>query len=378
MNNIQSINTDQSRYSELDALRGIAALTVVIWHFFCATYTPTVEPYILSIYFLVHGRASVILFFILSGFVLSLPFFKEPKPQYAPFILRRICRIYLPFLVGIIFAIMIRTFLTTKPIPELGQWFNDYCGSPFSLKTAIEHFFLIGNIHSNVYNNAIWSLIHEMRISLIFPFLFLFVRRVNPFISIATCIVLSGVAQMNEVFKWEISNGWESGYFYSLHIASFFIIGILLAQYKNQLILTYKNMKKPLKITLFIVSIIMFRLSMDLWHLNNNLFLFWDYGSALSACVFIVISFGSLKASRFLNKPVFSLFGKISYSMYLNHITVLYLTFFLLYPYVPIPIIGLIFVILVVIFSYFSWKYVERPSIALGRVLSNKMTSSQT
>jgi peptidoglycan/LPS O-acetylase OafA/YrhL len=370
MNDNLTIYKGQSRYAELDALRGIAALTVVVWHFFCATYTPAAKPYILSIYFLVHGRASVILFFILSGFVLSLPFFKEPKPLYTPFILRRICRIYLPFLVGIIFAIIIRTFLTTKTIPELGTWFNDYCGAPFSLKTAIEHLFLIGNIHSNVYNNAIWSLIHEMRISLLFPFLFLFVRRVNPFISIVTCIVLSGIAQMNEVYKWEISNGWESGYFYSLHIASFFMIGILLAQYKNQLIQTYRNMKKPLKITIFIVSIILFRLSMDLWHLNNNLFLIFDYGSVLSACVFMVISLGSLKASKFLNKPVFNLLGKISYSMYLNHITVLYITFFTLYPYVPIPVIGIIFVILVVMFSYLSWKFVELPSIALGRVLS--------
>jgi peptidoglycan/LPS O-acetylase OafA/YrhL len=371
MSDNQSVYKGQPRYAELDALRGIAALTVVIWHFFCATYTPTVQPYIASIYFFVHGRASVVLFFILSGFVLSLPFLKEPQPQYTPFILRRIFRIYLPYLVGIIFAIIIRTFLTIKTIPELGVWFNDYCGTPFSLKTALEHIFLIGNIHSNEYNNAIWSLIHEMRISLLFPFLFLFVKKVKPFISIVACIVLSGVAQFNEVLKWETSNGWESGYFYSLHIASFFILGILLAQYKEPLVHTFKRMKKPLKITLFVVSFILFRLSMDLWHLNNNLFLIFDYGSALSACVFIVIALGSVKASRILNKPVFNLFGKISYSMYLNHITVLYISFFILYPFVSIPLIGLIYVSLVVVFSYFFWKYIEQPSISLGRVLSS-------
>ena len=91
----------QPRYEELDALLGIAALSVVLWHFVCATYTipdQSARSFIMSLYFLVHGRAAVILFFILSGFVLSLPFLREPRPGYAGFAVRRICRIYLPYL----------------------------------------------------------------------------------------------------------------------------------------------------------------------------------------------------------------------------------------------------------------------------------------
>lgn len=178
-------------------------MSVVLWHFVCATYTitiPSTKSFVRSLYYLAHGRSAVILFFILSGFVLSLPFFREPRPGYGGFVVRRICRIYLPYIVLITGAIMVRTFVTKKTIPELSQWFNGFCGDPFSLKTALEHLFLIGNIHSNVYNNAIWSLIHEMRISLVFPLLFLFVLRVRPVVSIATCFLLSGIAFMNEVF----------------------------------------------------------------------------------------------------------------------------------------------------------------------------------
>src|SRR5208282_647946 len=94
---VQNTQSGVQRLSELDALRGIAALSVVLWHFFCATYTvPGVRP----IYWIARGDGAVVLFFLLSGFVLSLPFFRAQKPAYLSFIIRRVCRIYLPYLAG--------------------------------------------------------------------------------------------------------------------------------------------------------------------------------------------------------------------------------------------------------------------------------------
>ena len=380
MNSPQKTYSGQSRYIELDSLRGIAALSVILWHFFCATFTvttPVTGLLLKGIYYLMHGRAAVILFFILSGFVLALPFFRERKPGYGAFVVRRICRIYLPYVALLAFSILVRTFVTTKPIPDLSFWFNGFCGDAFSLKTALEHLFLIGNIHSNVYNNAIWSLIHEMRISLVFPLLFLFVIRVRPAISIAVCFLLSGVAFLNELLGWETSNGWESGYFYSLHIASFFIIGILLARYKERLIQWFVSLKKGTKITLFIVSLLLFRISMEAWMVDMRWLLPSDYGSVLGACGLLIIALGSAKASALLRKPFFKFFGDISYSMYMIHITMLYLAFFLLYNHLPVPVILLVYVLAVIAASTIAWKVIELPSIALGRVLSKKLDSKR-
>ena len=376
MKYVQKTYFGQSRYNELDALRGIAALMVVMWHFFCATYTvqdPGTKSFVMSLYFLVQGRAAVILFFILSGFVLSLPFFREPRPGYGGFIVRRICRIYLPYVLLIACTILVRTFVTIKKIPGLSDWFNDYCGDPFSLKIALEHLFLIGNINIMVYNNPVWSLIHEMRISLIFPLLFLLVLRVKPIFSILACFLLTGVALLNEVYGWETSKGWQTGYFYTLQVTSFFIVGILLARYKDPVVRWYGSMKKWKKIMLLIVSCILFRYSMELWLANIKLGLIWDYGSVIGACGLMVIALGSVKAATLLRKPVFNFFGNISYSMYLNHITMLYLSFFLLYGTIPIPVILLVYIVLVVVFSSITWKTIELPSIALGRVLSDKL-----
>ena len=366
----------QPRYHELDALRGIAALTVVLWHFVCTTYTiqdPGTKSFVMTLYFLAQGRAAVILFFMLSGFVLSLPFLRGRQPGYGNFVVRRIFRIYLPYVVLLTCTILVRTFVTVKKLPGLSDWFNDYCGDPFSLKTALEHLFLIGNINIMAYSNPVWSLIHEMRISLLFPLLFLFVRRTRPLFSIITCFLLTGVAILNEIYGWETSRGWQTGYFYTLHVTSLFIIGMVLARYKDAAVKWYVSLKKWKKITLLIVSCILYRFSMELWLANAKLGLVWDYGTAIGACGFMVMALGSLKAATLLEKPFFRFFGNISYSMYLNHITMLYLSFFLLYGKIPVPAILLIYLVLVVVFSSITWKTIERPSITLGRVWSDKL-----
>ena len=372
----QKTYSGQTRYAELDALRGIAALTVVLWHFVCATYTVPdrgSRAFVMIFYFLTQGRAAVILFFILSGFVLSLPFLREPQPKYGGFIIRRICRIYLPYIALMAVPILVRTFVAVKKLPGFSDWFNDHCGDPFSLSTALEHLFLIGNIHVMAYNNPVWSLIHEMRLSLIFPLLFLFVSRVKPVFSLLACFLLSTGAFLNDVLGWETSNGWHTGYFYTLQVGAFFIVGIQFARYRVPATEWFISLRKRTKIVLFIVSCLLYRISMEVWMAKPKLLLLSDWGSVIGACGIILTALGSVKAGTILRKPVWRFLGTISYSMYLNHIGMLYLAIFLLRDYLSVVAILPIYVATVIIFSFLTWKTIELPFISLGRVLSKRL-----
>jgi uncharacterized membrane protein len=86
LNSLQKTYSGQSRYAELDALRGIAAVAVVLWHFVCATYTITVpgtKSFVLTLYFLVHGRAAVILFSSSADSFYRSPFSGNRGPDTA-------------------------------------------------------------------------------------------------------------------------------------------------------------------------------------------------------------------------------------------------------------------------------------------------------
>ena len=63
-------STHGVNYSELDGLRGLAVLVVI------ASHTAAFSMY-------VQGSLGVLMFFFLSGFVLSLPFVDKPNKTYA-------------------------------------------------------------------------------------------------------------------------------------------------------------------------------------------------------------------------------------------------------------------------------------------------------
>ena len=86
------------RIRELDGLRGVAAAAVFLFH--ATNLAPPHSrigdvltlPFIAAFY---ASTAPVLLFFVLSGFVLGLPFFAhQAPPTYARFVIHRVFRIY--------------------------------------------------------------------------------------------------------------------------------------------------------------------------------------------------------------------------------------------------------------------------------------------
>jgi peptidoglycan/LPS O-acetylase OafA/YrhL len=303
----------------------------------------------------------------LSGFVLSLPFHRAQKPAYLNFVIRRVCRVYLPYLAGISLSILVITFAATSKIPQLSEWFNQSCGLPFNGRIALEHLFLTGNIHSNTYNNAIWSLIQEMRVSLLFPLLYWAVSRRHVITNLVICGVFSGISELNTRFHFENSHGYQTNYFYTFHVASLFIIGIMLAQHRETLVNRYRAMPVAAKSLVLLFALALYRISME-----SHLVFLRDYGSAAGGCVFIVYALGSGRISRRLRMPAFTFLGNVSYAIYLNHLTVIFILASLCYPALPLWLLFLAIIALTLLVAYPFWRYVERPSISLGKWLITK------
>ena len=66
------------------------------------------------------GNEAVLFFFLLSGFVLALPFFQTAVP-YTSFVVRRICRIYLPYWLVVAVAVAVRALVYRGPINGLSS-----------------------------------------------------------------------------------------------------------------------------------------------------------------------------------------------------------------------------------------------------------------
>ncbi|OJV41506.1 MAG: hypothetical protein BGO25_17600 [Acidobacteriales bacterium 59-55] len=155
-------------------MRGIAALVVLFHHythmFYPSLLTGTgVAAVILSPF--ISGHESVIYFFLLSGFVLSLPFLRGKNRPYPIFVRRRVLRIYGPYLAALALALAGCSLWHSQL--GVSGWRAGTWSAPVDLHSVIQHLLFIGDYNYNRYNTAFWSLVYEMRISLIFPLLFL-------------------------------------------------------------------------------------------------------------------------------------------------------------------------------------------------------------
>src|SRR5258705_2181071 len=102
------------RLRSLDSLRGVAAILVVLHHWvfiFWGDHLPYRHPQDIRqvatdawFHFCTFGPAAVQVFFALSGFVLTLALMRD-EDTYAVFILKRVIRIYPPYLAPVLFSL---------------------------------------------------------------------------------------------------------------------------------------------------------------------------------------------------------------------------------------------------------------------------------
>ncbi|EST12766.1 acyltransferase family protein [Sporolactobacillus laevolacticus] len=391
------------RYEELDALRGIASLEVVLSHcllvypiflaiFYHAPLKENWQIILLAktpLHSLFGGNEAVILFFVLSGFVLSLLYLKK-SPNYIEYIVRRICRIYLPYIFSIVLSLFLLESFNWTAKPNLSEWFNQMWHYVPSVKRAFSYVIMLGIDTQNV-NTVTWSLVHEMRISFVFPLIMLLVKKYNwkKSLVIGLAISLSGWQIIDKFSNLTTGNllFTMQNIALTFYYVSFFIMGAILAKYRTSLALIYYKMNIFVKWLVVIFAVIFYNLE---WMLPKIGYLKYyssflveslaksviDFSITVAVCTLIIFALNSKRLRAILKiKPLLFL-GKISYSLYLIHPIVLLLFVHLLYGLIPLPLILISIPITAISIATIMHRLIEVPSIQLGKLLSRKKINS--
>jgi peptidoglycan/LPS O-acetylase OafA/YrhL len=208
------MNEKLKRISFLDGLRGVAILSVVLFHAY-ARY-PQIVPYgneYSEIVFFKYGRLGVHLFFMISGFVILMTL--EKTTNFFQFMYRRWLRLFPAMLiVSILVFATARMLFPERPqgIPVLRDLLP---GLTFIDNDALTRIF---HSHQGVIENAFWSLFVEAKFYVIFGLIF-FIFGVNA--AIAGLVALFVCYVLNAPFVWRFSPeymGWfASGAMYYLY-----------------------------------------------------------------------------------------------------------------------------------------------------------------
>ena len=366
----------EKRYRQLDALRGLAALTVVLSHF--ALLPPPEALRHFPWRLLCGGREAVILFFTLSGFVLTLQINGSHKLSFGEFVIRRICRIYLPYLGAVAFAYVCYVSCYRGSVNWAGDWFNGLWPPTLANVSLAQHLLFVLPFETWRLDPIIWSLVYEMRISLLFMPVVFIVFSVPAWqaiagaasISIATCIY----AALTHRSLLEASGNAE--WLPTLHYLLMFVTGAVLARNRNEIVSRLRKMRSA-AVVLPAGSLVLYLAASRLAIFPSavaRVYLFdWLVMIAVSGIIAGAIALPGF--ARLLESRPLLFLGKISYSLYLYHAVVLFAVVHLLGNRQGATFTLALTALLIVPVSYASYALVEYPGMRLGSRLSRKLVS---
>lgn len=387
------------RYYELDSIRGLASLSVFFSHCLLmitisghfGIFGTLIENSALHIFW--DGGAAVILFFVLSGFVLALPYVGEtPKPiDIIPFIVRRAFRIYPAYFFALIIAFVLKQTIFMPNQLTGFSWivnvFWQWNINDLNWNVIKYHLFMVHpgltRVLMGIFIPVIWSLVVEMQVSLVFPFIIPIIKRMNKWwtgfilfmVSLVLCYILFN--KLNLEF---------------LRYLPLFVLGGLLANFKNELTNLVKAAPILLKTLIGIIAVLLYTFRYSIYQPFLERFNFAnldilgrklgtanidcaiDYIIGLGVAVIIIYAISVPRFSQFLHIRPVKFLGDISYSFYLLHFPVLLTVSSVIYAYThSIVAAWTISLIITVSLSYILFTFIEKPFQNAGRIVSKKL-----
>lgn len=365
------------RLASLDGLRGLAAL-IVVFHHLSLSLVPFSDVWIVPtathpatgsltwwmtstpVQLLIAGPEAVLVFFVLSGLVVTLPVLRRPGFDWIAYYPQRMARLYLPVIGSIVLAAILIVATSWSTQPSSSQWI---AASRFHLPTWPQVLgatdLLFGDTRIN---NPLWTLRWEVVFSLFLP-LFVIVAVVTRrlwWVVIIASIPLVGVGFVA-----------ENGSFTFLPV---FLVGAVIAVKLADLQAWADRHGGErwwpwLGAGVLAVSLLLLDLHWTLWGALGGPPRFRAGARAfefIGALGLVLLAALWRPAIRLLSTRVFRWLGRVSFSLYLVHVPVIIAIDSLFGRDLPVARIAISLVVSIVFAELFS-RFVEQPAHALSR-----------
>lgn len=351
----------------MDGVRGLAALAVAFGHLLGSQNSGWPQT-ILSASSLPiinlpwNGSAAVSLFFVLSGFVLTLAIKKNARfdiQWIAGFVIGRVSRIAFPFWGALLLSAV---FLFTSYNPDFWiaseknwmakHWYNGEHVLDFWLYQAL---LLLPNTEHTIIPPG-WTLTVELQISIVLPLIFYFLIR-KPVLTVTSALVIGVFLHQTFVFH--------------------FLLGMLLALYYPTVMKILVPLSPTIKWLILLSGLFLLSFTWQPYGKFGEVLRWCINGSG--AVAILAIGGSMTFITSLLSRKLLQFLGRISYSLYLIHFTI----YLILIPYLTqtsLPQTAiLVIAIATAILSATLFHYlVEVPSITAGRYLRQRISSGSS
>ena len=356
---------DSNRIYQIDLFRFLAALSVVLFHYLFRGYASknlsTLNFSEVGDFFK-YGHLGVELFFIISGFVISLSIKEKSLTQ---FVISRISRLYpIYWICALLTFITITLFGAPRFTAQLSDFFLNL--------TMFQNYLRIKNI-----DGVYWTLFIEMKFYIFIIGTYLILNKIKEF-KIDYLIYSWTFLSVLYIFVGSFSFAKAINSILTLNWASYFIAGMVFYQ-------IYKNKLAPRYIVLLLIS-----LAVSLYHAISKIdALESEYNTPFSPSIiatiitlfYLIMFLVSNNKLKSINSPKLIKLGMLTYPLYLLHHNIGFIAFNNLDGYTNKYIIVTTTIIIMLFLSFIlSRSYEPKVSGFLKKklqILAKKINSTR-
>lgn len=328
-----------------------------------------------------NGETAVIVFFVISGVVIgrSLDGRRNGAGDFVPFMIRRVLRLYPAHIVATlgILGLALVFFVGRAPIDfaaypgsypamsaDAAAWLNGRVFNPIKWQSVVANLAMA----SWTMNLVVWSLYAEICAAPFLPLFHRLARKANGWVDFAVLSVLVAVT----LFTWQ--------HLWSRYLFAFYL-GMMVETHGLAWARLLERWLGGSRLAVALAYFLMMLPNTFSAHRSPAVILAEAVG-AFTIISLIVASEGRAPF-RSLERPLMRWNGRLSYSFYLWHFFIMTIAARALYARLPadamrqfeIPIVvatAVITIALALGIAQLSYKWVEMPSVALGRRLAGQ------
>lgn len=365
-----------NRIEALTSLRFFAAFVVVSFHYGLATSLVHAAPGIFTA-----GSEMVTLFFVLSGFVLTLAYAGKGNFSKTDYFVNRLARIAPAYYLALGLLLL---FSLNRGLSNI---------DPIALLLSLTFLQSWVPTYAHTLNIPAWSLSVEMAFYLFFPFILQYALRLRLRNLLWLSLGLWALIQCVTIILF--NSAWYQGYpsasndllffFPPMHLCSF-LLGICGAQY--MLIKSHEPAAQPSQLWAGVRTVGICALTLTVLEQRNAISQFFNillpFGGSLLSPLFLLLilqlALGQDFWARLLSLPILVVLGQASYSFYILQVPVHRLFAKVVEPHLPqnADIRFWLFVAALCVISILSHKFIEKPAANAVRRFKSKKSSQQT
>jgi peptidoglycan/LPS O-acetylase OafA/YrhL len=304
------------------------------------------------------GNEAVLVFFVLSGFVLALPALTHSL-RLAPYYAKRLLRLYLPVWASLAAAALLVVLVPRELTGSESVYVSHRAQASLADLPREAALLLEGE---RLLNGPLWSLRWEVLFSLLLPVYLLLARR------FAAHRVLSWV-----VVFCVLGIGQVSSNPYAIYLPVF-ALGVLLAYHQpsmREAAVRLNRSSRP-RVTWALLGALTVVLLTARWTYDGLPVVHpvLDAGTSaapfVGACLALFLALHWPAAGRHLEAPVWQWLGACSFSLYLIHEPVIITVAFLVHGGAPAGVAVVLGLALSILAGHVFYRWVEQPSMRLA------------